>query len=83
LFGRLHRAQPVTLLQLAYRIGVVEVLPDGAIQQQRNFLQKGCNFTCFSAWASEGFFPRGPLEDFSKSFLGGPKVVKFVFSTRN
>jgi len=26
------------------------------------------------------FFQRGSLEDFSKTFLGGPKVVKFVFS---
>jgi len=33
-------------------------------------------------WASEEFFPgvAGPLADFSKIFLGVPKVVKYVFS---
>jgi len=33
-----------------------------------------------SSWASEGFFPRGPREDFSKLFLVGPKMVTFDFS---
>ena len=28
-------------------------------------------------------FSRGPLGDFSKHILGGPKVVKFVFPNRN
>jgi len=78
LFGRLHRAQSVTLLWLAYRIGVVNsVEPDGAIQHI--FLQKWCNFTCLSVWASEGFFPGGPPVDFSKFFSRGLKVVKFGF----
>jgi len=27
-------------------------------------------------WALEGFFPGGALGDFSKYFLGGPKVLK-------
>jgi len=54
------------------------VLPDGV--KQHNVLQKLCNFTCFCALATEGFFPRGALVDFSKSFSrGGPEVVKFVF----
>ena len=34
-------------------------------------------------WASEGFFPGGPLADVSKFFLGGSKVVKFVFPSGN
>jgi len=33
-------------------------------------------------WASEKFFPVGPLGDFSK-ILGGPKLVKFGFPSRN
>jgi len=31
------------------------------------------------SWASEGFFPGGPLRDFSKSFPGRPKNGNISF----
>jgi len=32
---------------------------------------------------SEGFFPGGPLGNLSKNFVGGLKVLKFVFLPGN
>jgi len=62
MFGRIHRAQSVTLLWLAYRIGVVAVLPDGVIQHK--FYKNGAILhACV----------HGRRKDFSKRFSRGAK----------
>jgi len=53
------------------------VLPDGIILQV--FLQRWCNFTCWCAWASEGFIQGRTSGFFWKFLQGWLKVVKFVF----
>jgi len=72
--GRIHRSQSVTLLWLAYRIGVLNSVARWC--NTTHFLQKSCNYTWLCAWASEGFFPGVALVDFSKSFSRGVKSGK-------
>jgi len=59
------------------------MVPDGVIQH--NFYKNGVilHACAICAWGWKDFFQVGVLVDFSKSFLGGPKVVKFVFTTRS
>jgi len=75
----MHRAQSVTLLWLAYRIGVVEQCCQ-MVKYNTIFYKNG---VIFHACVHERgrIFPGWPLVDFSKTFSmgGGPKVVKFAF----
>ena len=58
---------------LLYRIGVVEQCCQFTKMVQHNFLQKWCNFSCFCAWASEGFFQEDTSGFFQTFFYGGGK----------
>jgi len=70
LFGRIHRAQSVTLLWLAYRIGVVEQCYQ--MVKYNTFFYKNCVIFHACVHGRRKDFSRGPLADISKSFsMGG------------
>jgi len=79
IFGRIHRAQSVTLLWLAYT-ALVLLNSIARWCNTTHFLQKWCNLTCLCAWAPEGYFPGGALVDVSKRFCMGYKSGEIWFS---
>ena len=77
MFGRIHRAQSVTLLWLAYRIGVVEQCCQ--MLKYNTLFTKTVQFFMLVCMGVGRIFPWGPLVDFIKVFLLGAKSGEICF----
>jgi len=83
IFGRIHRAQSVTLLWIAYRIGVVEQCCQMG-KYNTIFHKNGVILHACVHGRRKEFLQGGPLVDFSKSFSWvGQKWWNLFFTTRN
>ena len=79
MFGRLHGAQFVTLLWLAYRIDVVEQCFQQNVYKNGEILR-----ACTHGYRKDFSVGGGELVDFSKSFSRGcQNCGNLVFTTRN
>ena len=76
MFGRIHRAQSVALLRLAYRIGVVEQCC--RMVQHNTIFYNVILHACVHGRRKD-LFQGGALVDFSKSFFRGDESGEICF----